>query len=277
MRCAPEIRTIVGTIGELPSLSRTYTVLTDAVKNLSTSISEVAEIIGRDVAMSAKVLQLVNNAFFGLAHKVSNVQNAVAHLGMETIQNLALASEAFRVFVPDSRIPQTFYESMQRHAQRTAAIAAALPVERRDRDATVVAALLHDIGSLILTSKMPDKFCSAQSLAKEQGCKVFEVEQELLGTSHAEIGSYLLGLWGIPSLAVEAVAHHHYPTRIPHSGFDCTVAVYVADLLAHELDAQPQGATGLEIDKSDRVCLETLGVLPRFAEFRELAAARCRD
>jgi HD-like signal output (HDOD) protein/CheY-like chemotaxis protein len=274
LQCAPEIRTIVGTIGELPSLSHTYAILTEAVKNPSTSVGEVADIIGRDVAMSAKVLQLVNSAFFGLAHKVSNLQNAVAHLGMGTIQNLALASEAFRVFVPDARIPQTVYESMQRHAQRTAAIAVTLPVERRDRDATVVAALLHDIGSLILASKMPDKFCSAQSLAKERGSKVFEVEQELLGTSHAEIGSYLLGLWGIPNLAVEAVAHHHRPTRIPHSSFDCTVAVYVADLLAHELDAQGQCTNELGIDDSDRACLETLGLSSTFAELRAVAAAQ---
>ncbi len=276
LMCAPEIRTIVGAVGELPSLSRTYTALTQAVKDPSTSIKQVADIIGQDVAMSAKVLQLANSAFFGLGQKVTSVQNAAVHLGTEIIKNLALASEAFRVFLPDSRIPQSVYESMQRHAQRTAAIASALRADPQMRDCNVIAALLHDVGSLILACKLPDKFCSAHALAKEQGCKVFEAEQEILGTSHAEIGAYLLGLWGLPSLAVEAVAHHHHPTRIPHSGFDSTVAVYVADLLAHELD-RPQSATGLEIEESDRACLETLGVLPNFAELRELAAAQTRD
>jgi len=78
-------------------------------------------------------------------------------------------------------------------------------------------------------------------------------------------------LWGIPSLAVEAIAHHHHPTRIPHTAFDCTVAVYVADLLADELEDRPQGSTGIEIAEYDRACLEALGVLPRLPEFRELA------
>jgi hypothetical protein len=78
-------------------------------------------------------------------------------------------------------------------------------------------------------------------------------------------------LWGIPRLAVEAIVHHHHPTRIPHSGFDSTVAVYIADLLAHELENNLQGSTEHEIEESDRVCLETLGILPRFAEFRDLA------
>jgi HD-like signal output (HDOD) protein/CheY-like chemotaxis protein len=267
----PEIRTIVGSIGQLPSLSRTYTSLTEAVKNPETSIVRVAEIIGQDVAMSAKVLQLVNSAFFGLAKKITNVKNAVAYLGMETIKNLALASEAFRVFQPGSRIPQSVYESLESHAQRTAAIATLLPIDPKARDVTVVAALLHDIGALILASKMPDQFCAAQSLAAQRQCKSFETEQELLGTSHAEIGAYLLGLWGIPNLAIEAIAHHHQPARISHSGFDITVAVYVADLLAHQETTLPQDSTTQELREADRTCLEVLGVLPQFAEFRVLA------
>jgi HD-like signal output (HDOD) protein len=93
----------------------------------------------------------------------------------------------------------------------------------------------------------------------------------LLGTSHAEIGAYLLGLWGLPSIAVEAIAHHHPPDRITHSSFDCTVAVYVANLLDEELEAHPQGATEWEISEPDRTCLETLGILSQFSEFRERA------
>ncbi len=267
----PEIRRIVGSVSELPSLSSTYTCLMKAVNDPHSSINQVAEIIAEDIGMSAKVLQLANSAFFGLAQKATSLTSAATYLGMATIKNLALASEAFRVFVPDARIPQSFCESIQEHSQRTSAISAKLPVDRGIRDVTVVAALLHDIGSLILACKMPEEFCAARAMATERGCRIFEAEEELLGTSHAEIGAYLLGLWGIPSLTVEAVAHHHKPTRIPHSGFDSTVAVYVADLLAHELDAHPQGATGLEIEEPDRTCLETLGILPKFAEFRELA------
>jgi HD-like signal output (HDOD) protein len=93
-----------------------------------------------------------------------------------------------------------------------------------------------------------------------------------LGTSHAEIGAYLLGLWGIPNLTVEAIAHHHHPTRIPNAGFDSTVIVYVADLLDHELEAHPLDSTGAEMEEADRAILEALGVLPKFVEFRELAS-----
>lgn len=269
--CAPEIRKIVGGIGELPSLSSTYTALTQALGDPATSIDQIANLIERDLAMSAKVLQLVNSAFFGLAQRVTSLRSAVGYLGMETIKNLALATETFRVFTPNSRIPQSACEAMQQHAHRAAVIAGRLPGDRKTREVTVVAALLHDLGRLILASKMPDIFCSALSLAQERKWEPFEAEEELLGTSHAEIGAYLLGLWGIPHLAVEAIAHHHHPTRIPHSGFDSSISVYVADLLAHELDAHPQDATGAELRQSDRACLQTLGILHRFGEFRGLA------
>jgi len=269
--CAPELRRLVGTIGQLPSLSITYTSLTRAVRDPDASVEKVAEIIEQDVAMAAKVLQLVNSAFFGLARRVTTLQTAVGYLGVETIKNLALASEAFRVFMPHPRVPVSECEDIQRHAHRAAAIAAMLPLDPANRESTVVAALLHDVGSLVIGSTMPDVYCSARAIAAERGCKVFEAEEELLGTSHAEIGAYLLGLWGLPNIAVEAIAHHHRPDRIPHSDFDCTVAVYVADLLDEQLEAHPQDATGLEIEEPARKCLEDIGILPRFAEFRELA------
>ncbi|MGH9497086.1 MAG: response regulator [Candidatus Sulfotelmatobacter sp.] len=259
-----EIQRVVGMIGELPSLSNSYAALAQAVNAPDTSIEKVSRIIEQDIAMSAKVLQLANSAFFGLARPVSAVLRAVGYLGMDTVKNLALASEAFRVFVPDSRIPKDICESMQEHARRAAAIAAMLPFDTKARDVTILAALLHDVGRLVLASKMPEKFCLALALARERNCEPFEAEEELIGTSHAEIGAYLLGLWAIPSLVVEAIAHHHHPTRIPHSGLDSSVAVYMVDLLAH------QDLSGCELRESDWACLEALGVSSQFAEFREL-------
>jgi HD-like signal output (HDOD) protein len=273
---SPAIRKIVGTVSQLPSLSTTYSRLTEVVADPNTSIGQVANIIQHDVAMSAKILQLANSAFFGLGQKVTSLPSAVSYLGMETIKNLALTSEAFRAFETNSRIPQSICDSIQRHALLTASIASRLPVDRKIRDTTTVAALLHDIGGLFLASKMPDEFCSTLARSKKTGCKRFEAEEDLLGTSHAEIGAYLLGLWGIPHVAVEAIAHHHHPTRIEHSTFDTSVAVYVADFLAHELDLPPNGSAKPEIGESDRACFETLGLLPRLAEFRALAL-ECRN
>ncbi len=262
-----KIRQVIGSIGELPSLSGTYTSLAEAVNDPETDIGRIAGIVEQDMALSAKVLQLVNSAFFGLAQNVTSLHSAVSYLGMDTIKNLVLVAETVRVFVPDKRIPPSLHEFLQQHADCVARIAAKLPLEKRVRELTILSALLHDIGRLIFASKLPDEFCSVVALAKERGCEVFEAEEEVLGTSHAEVGAFLLGLWGIPYLAVEAIAHHHHPTRIPHSSFDVSTALYIADLLAYE----PNPADDSAICESDRRSLETLGVLGRIPEFREIA------
>ena len=192
--------------------------------------------------------------------------------GNDTITNLVLVAEAFSRFTPGKRVPQSVCEQIQRDAQCVATIAGRLPIEPKLRDLTITSALLHDIGRLVLASKLPDQFCSVLSRASERKCQPFEAEEELLGTSHAEIGSYLLGLWGLPYLATEAVAHHHRPTRIPHSGLDISVALYLADWLAHESTVSPDSASACPLLlESDRACLEALGVLDRLPEFRELA------
>lgn len=268
-----ELRKIVGTIGELPSLSGTYHSLLDALKDPNISIQDVAKIIELDMGMSAKVLQLVNSAFFGLAQTVTNLKSAAAYLGIETLKNLALATETFRVFVPDARIPPSVCEALQRHAHQTAMIARKMPMPAKALDVTVVSALLHDVGRLILASKMPDKYCAVMARAQERGCEEFEAEEELLGLSHAELGAYLLGLWGFPPLAVEAIAHHHRPTRIPHSGFDSSVALYLVDVLDHEMELHPEDTTGALLSEVKRSCLEKLGILERYAEFRGLMVA----
>ena len=267
-----EIRRVVGAIGELPSLSSSYAALRQEVSNPYASAASIAAIIEQDVAMTAKVLQLVNSAFFGLAQTMTNLRSAVNYLGIDTITNLVLVAEAFSRFTPGKRIPQSVCEQIQRHAQCVATIAGRLPIEPKLRDLTITSALLHDIGRLVLASKLPDQFCSVLSRASERKCQLFEAEEELLGTSHAEIGSYLLGLWGLPYLATEAVAHHHRPTRIPHSGLDISVALYLADWLAHESTVSPDSASACPLLlESDRACLEALGVLDRLPEFRELA------
>jgi HD-like signal output (HDOD) protein len=261
--CTSDLRRVIGTIGELPSLSRPYMELARAAGDPTTSLSTVADIMGNDVAMIAKVLQLVNSGFFGLAQTVTSLKAAVAYLGLETIKDLALATDTFKVFTPAPGIAPSFYEDMQRHAQRTASIVGILPLPARLREVGIVAALLHDIGELVLACKLPHQFCAALELARTTECSQVQAEEQIFGTSHAEIGAYLLGLWSIDSQIVEAVAHHHRPDRIHHSSFDAPVAVYVADRLARELDGYPGNAGD--------ALMESLGLSQQYSTLRQRA------
>ncbi len=265
------MRTIIGQIGVLPSLSRTYTSLALAVRDPESSIAQVAAIIEQDVAMSAKVLQIVNSGFFGLPQMMVSVAAAVGYLGMETMKNLALAAETFTMFEPDPFIPKNFLETMHRKAENAAIVIGALPLSQRDRDVAIVAALLHGIGELVLASRMPVQFSAAIDMAKERGCAVYEAEETLFGLSHAEVGAYLLGVWGINGLIVEAVAHHHRPQRVPHIGFDSCTAVYVAALIIDELDIHAADINGVDLRESDKENLRALKLTERYPVFRTRA------
>ncbi len=267
----PEMREVVGRIGALPSLSRTYTALALAVRNPDSSIAEIAGIVEQDIGMVAKVLQLVNSGFFGLAQTMTSVATAVGYLGMETIKNLVLAAETFTLFEPDPGIPKGFIEGLHRRAERAAGIAGALPLNNRERDVAIVAALLSGVGELVFASRMPAEFTATLDFARERGCAGFEAEEMMLGVSHAEVGAYLLGLWGINGLIVEAVAHHHRPQRIPHSGFDSSAAVYLATLLADELETHPRDEQGTQLPASDQESLQALKLADKYPVFRARA------
>jgi len=266
------IRCTVGALRDLPSLPRTYAALTQALTNADASLQKVARIVEQDVGISAKILQLVNSAFFGLAHSITNIEHAVIYLGINTLRSLALSVEIFRVFQPKTPLPGFSLEKLERHARLAAHIAARLPVPKHLADIPMVAGMLHDVGKLIMAWKFPERFKTLLAQAAKEHCPLYRVEQREFGFTHAEIGAYLLGLWGLPYVLVEAVALHHGPNRVPHENFDAISAVYVANLLAHELEA-PSSEVPLEEDtEANRKELAALGIEGDLAAWRVMAA-----
>jgi HD-like signal output (HDOD) protein/ActR/RegA family two-component response regulator len=267
------LRSTVGALGDLPSLPRTYEALTESLEDPDTSLQKVGKIVEQDVGISAKILQLVNSAFFGLSHSVSNIQSAVSYIGINTLKSLVLSVEIFQIFKPQRHLPGFCLEELQRHARLTAHIATRLPVPKHLADVALVAGMLHDVGKLILAWKLPDRFSKLLGETAEENCPLYKVEERAYGFSHAEIGAYLLGLWGLPYSVVEAVALHHGPNRVPHQSFDAVSAVYVADVLAHEMEA-PLLQTPLE-DHPDPLAVELagLGVEQELPQWRAMAAS----
>ena len=265
------IRRTVGALGELPALPRTYHALTLALADSNISLQKIALIVEVDVGITAKILQLVNSAFFGMARSITNIQNAVNYLGISTLKSLVLSVEVFRVFAPKGPLQGFSLEDLQRHARLTAYIAARLPLPNHLVDIAMVAGMLHDVGKLIMAWKLPERFRKLLAEGAEQQCPLYKVEEREYGFSHAEIGAYLLGLWGLPYAVVEAVALHHAPDRVPHQNFDAASAVYIANLLAQELDSSSPlpGENGLQ---SNPEYLVSLGVQKDIPNWRAIAA-----
>jgi HD-like signal output (HDOD) protein/CheY-like chemotaxis protein len=271
----PLCRTI-GSVRELPALPRTYLELTKALGETDVALDRVARIVEQDVAIAAKLLQLVNSAFFGVSQVVTSVRRAVSFLGVDVLKSLVLSIGVVRAFEHAGVTGGFSVEQFESHAYLTAKIADMLPTARPIKDATSLAALLHDVGKLVLAAKMPAHFTRVWAAAREQGRPLYEVEQELMGVTHAEIGAYLLGLWGLPWLVVEAVAHHHTPARVPEQGFDALAAVYIANILALEcISTSSDGSDEVRLPapEFDGPYLESLGVSSQIAEWRTEAQA----
>lgn len=266
------MRRTVTALGELPALPRTYGALLRALNDPEVSLARMARIVESDVAISAKVLRLVNSAFFGLMNEIATVKTAVCYLGIEVLKHLVLSVEVFGVFRVPKPIAGFSMEKLQEHAQLTARIVKRLPVARYLGDAAIVAALLHDVGKLVLAARLPEQLAHALRIASHEGQPLYAVENHLMGFNHAEIGAHLLALWGLPSPIVEAVAYHHAPGRIPPQGFDAVAAVYLADLLAHECETGRASTDASPLlQGTDLEYLDALEVTPQLPAWQAMA------
>jgi len=260
----------VGAMRDLPALPRTYAALVQALADPDIGLEYVGRIVEQDISLAARVLQLVNSALFGLQQRVSTVRTAVSYLGTDIIRNLVLSVEAFRAFDGVAPVGGYSLEDIHAHAHLTARIACRLPTDKAVKESVSAAALLHDVGKLVLMSRLPQETARVAELAREHGRPLHEAEREVIGVSHAEIGAYLLGLWGLPLPVVEAVAYHHNPSQVPHQVFDCLAAVHVADALAQTL---PSMATNPFVPPAlDLQYLADLNVQDRIPEWQSMAA-----
>jgi putative nucleotidyltransferase with HDIG domain len=264
------LTSLVGALRDLPSLPRVFTELKLALANPKISIDQVAGIVEQDIAVSAKLLQLVNSAFFGVARDVTDVKTAVSCLGMTVLHDLVISLEVFRSFTPNEFISEKYLEEFHSHAQLTARIATGIAHTAKISSAVVLAALLHDVGKLVIAERTPAHFARALAQSEQEGKPLFEIEESLIHLSHAEVGAYLLSLWGFPYSVVEAVAHHHHPRRVPQGGIDMVLVVYVSNILALERTAVAGGTNSLQLDME---LLEQNNATSFLPEWRKIAEA----
>ncbi len=267
------LKELVSQVNSLPSLPSLYVELMDALQSQETSIQKVGEIISKDIGMSAKVLQLVNSAFFGIRRHISSPAEAAMYLGLNTIKALAFSIQTFSQF-DQSKLSKFSIQTLWKHSMATGAlarqIAKVMAAHRRICDDALTAGLLHDVGKLILASNLSEKYDKTLSLSRAKKVNQWEAEQEIFGSTHAEVGAYLLSLWGLNDQIVEAIAFHHWPSKSPAQTFSSLTAVHAANAL--EREAQPVGE---EMDGSgvDHDYLTKLGVLDKLPKWRTL----CQD
>jgi putative nucleotidyltransferase with HDIG domain len=231
---------LAGDVDVLPSTPKTFQDMLTCLQQPGVQAVDVARIVARDVAMTANIMKLVNSAFFGVRQPITSVDGAVRYLGLDTVGALVLGDGIFHNQpVPD--IPGFSLERLWEHSLRTASTARSIALHEKlpapQVEMAYLAALLHDVGRIVFATKTAD----AGGLPMED---VWVQMQD----HHAEVGAYLLGLWGFPTPIVQAVAFHHTPCRSADSHFGLEALIHVADRLTHGLAAKHADPTQLGID-----------------------------
>jgi HD-like signal output (HDOD) protein/CheY-like chemotaxis protein len=263
-------RRAAGGVMALPSCPRIYTDLTELVADPDATATDAARIVERDIAMTAKVLQLVNSAFFGLGRRITRMPEAVQYLGLNTLRALVLHAGAFEAFAPSRPIEGFSIGALQHRSHLAARIARGIAKDLGEREDAFTAAMLHGVGLLVLAQSDPYDFADAIAEARTTGRPLHEVEYARHGSSHAELGAYVLGLWGLPDPIVEAVAHQHRIDRLSGPSLDVPLTVHVSATLAAELVPEAVAAGEGTLDAAT---LEAAGVAGSVRAWRAFAAA----
>jgi HD-like signal output (HDOD) protein len=218
----------------LPPAPALYAKLTQALRDPSVPMGRIYSLVERDASLTSLVLKTANSAYFGASRHVSTVAEAARLLGVVTIRCLALFDGAFTHLDTKSRFGNDYVEWFHTHSFLTGRIAQALAEGTPAADRAFTAGLLHDMGALLIATRMPEEHRMARA-AVLNGTALTIHEAEPRGSSHAEVGGWLLAHWGLPAFLVESASRHHGPLSASGGIEDLTNVVHVADYLAAEL------------------------------------------
>jgi HD-like signal output (HDOD) protein/CheY-like chemotaxis protein len=267
------LRHLISRMDRLPSMPSLYVEIVDKLQDPEIGVDDIGKIVAKDMAMTAKILKLVNSAFFGLGRQISSPAEAVTYLGMDTIKSLVLSIHAFSQFAT-AKVGTFSIDTLWVHSQSTAGLAKEIArMEEADQklmDEAFVAGLLHDTGKLVLASNFPEQYDQVLQAEPAGTLALLTAEENTFGANHAEVGGYLLGLWGLPVPVVEAIALHHQPGLCPHPSFSPLTAVHVADAL---IGCQPAQAKVSVPEGLDLNYLAMLGLDSRLEHWRTAADA----
>jgi putative nucleotidyltransferase with HDIG domain len=270
----PGLKALVSQVSTLPSLPSVYMDLVDELRKPEPSVPRIADLVSRDVGMTAKVLQLVNSSFFGLPLHVQNVHHAATMLGLNTLKPLVLSAGVFRQ-LEESRVPAALARQVLEHSLAVGClakrIAEAEGLSREAADNAMLAGILHDIGKLVLADHFGRDYAMVCLAAEKTALPLLAAEIDQFGASHADVGGYLLGLWGLPQDLIEAVALHHDPRAQHSASFTPLGAVHAANALVHEISAPRDDESGRRVVKLDDEFLSRIGRQDRLPAWRELA------
>jgi len=261
-------------IGKLPTLPGVVMQILGAMQRETPNIREISEIISSDAPLSAKVLQVVNSPFYGLLNKITSVHQAMVYLGLNTVRNLALSFSLLKTFAPKNK---NYFDYVQFSKNSLiGAIAAKLITEKINRqngENAFFLGLLQNIGMMIMAESIPDQYEEVVRQMKTGAASWHQVESDLLGMNHMEVGSHAAHTWGLPATITIPIEFHHCPERLAGSSDDIqllTRILHLSSLYIELFDTSESNAIYAEIGKCIQA-YELTAMVDKWAITEEIA------
>lgn len=230
-----DVESVLDLSGEVTSLPTLFNQIKEAVDDPECSLLDIGKLIGRDSVLSAHLLKLANSSFFGFPSQIETITHAVTVIGMAQIRDLVLAVMVTRRFkdIPSELIDMKAFWFHSIACGLTARVIAtyrhAPNVER-----FYVLGMFHDLGRLLFFLNFADPIKDISLRVKEGKASFHQMEREIIGCDHAEVGGALLKRWNLPESLIEPVACQHDPAKAIHYPVEAAI-LHVADIIAHAL------------------------------------------
>ncbi len=233
----PQLRKLVSGVKSLPCLPALYVEVVEELRSSDPSISRIARSVANDLGMTTKALQIVNSVAFGVRFRIDNPLQATVYLGLNMIKALVLSERVFSQSTKEG-LNRFRLKDLSQHSTKVGLVAKKIclsqGVSKEIAKDAFMAGLLHDIGQLILAFEAPDNYIKVIEIMDNEEMPRVKAEQMVFGTSHAEVGAYLIGLWGLSDSLISSIQYHHQPSLCPVHAIGPLAGVHLANAMEHE-------------------------------------------
>jgi putative nucleotidyltransferase with HDIG domain len=222
---------ILKSIEHIPAFPATIQKVVDLLHDDDYRVADVVEVIGYDPAIAANILRISNSAYFGVRQKVRSIHDAVVYLGQQQLIRAVQTAGISKFYQRGGQGYVTRTTDLWEHAVAVAIMSQILSrrIRKREDPSLYTAALLHDIGKIILGEYVQQSFSRISHRVNEGGCSFLEAEEEILGINHAQVGGWIASHWHFPAEIKEAIAYHHRPDLLVQEDKTTVWLVYLAD------------------------------------------------
>lgn len=219
------LRASIERIDALPTIPKVLQKLLKVIENPKVSMTEIGEFVSSDPVLASRILKVVNSPVYGFPGRISSISQALILLGLNVVRGMLLGVSVFEVM-------EKTMSGLWDHSMGCAVAARIIAKKKglKEPEEISIAALLHDIGKVVLSLKFPEEYKKSLEITKRDDLFIFEAEKQTFFITHAEAGSWIAQKWNFPRSLFEAIEYHHKPQLSKNTPIYSAI-VHVADIL----------------------------------------------